>query len=238
VTRILILAVLVVTLVACQRKTHDENINITEVDLTQNDDDFVIPGAVWKTLEDAYPSLTEIVPPTPEKEGKKESKPVAPKKLAEDEMFKKRPTVDPLSFVVYLSEKTPGVLKNSAYKVRFGHGGGSLDFKDYLPEDKNGTFFLNVQYGDKLDHKLSKIFYLSNSKRGSGCNKYFEITKYWKATMSDRGLMLNTATLRHIDFMAGTFFFVSPNNGKLRLGHLTVRDSRHPELLCQVKQRI
>jgi hypothetical protein len=254
-----ILIVVVVTclmgLVGCHRKA-PEKVLRTTVDLTRGDDDFVLPEALWKTLETAYPDLTEIAPPTTAKEEKEEKKEEKKEKKEEakeakkdakagivkadtedDEMFKRRPTVDPLSFSIFLTEKTSGVLSEPSYELKFGHGGGSFDYKDYLPEDKNGTFFLKVKYGEEMDPKLKKVFYLSNAKSGSGCNKYFEITKYWKDAMKHDGLVLNTSGFRHIDFTAGTFFFVSPAKGKLRLGHLTIKDSRHPELLCVVNPR-
>jgi len=90
-----------------------------------------------------------------------------------------------------------------------------------------------------MDPKKTKVFYLSNApyrpdfKMGSGCNKYFEITTFWGQAMKDDGLNLNTVNLRHVSATAGTFFFVSPFQGKLRLGHLTIKDSRHLDLLCK-----
>jgi len=233
----------------CHHKEAVEKIKKTEVDLTRGDDDFVTPAALWKTLEAAYPDLTQIAPPTEKeskeekkeekKEPKKEDKKEGAKKTdsEEEELFKRRPTVDPLAFSVFLTEKTAGILKEPSYELKFGRGGGSFDYRDYLPEDKNGTFFLKVKYAEELDPKFGKIYYLSNSKAGSGCNKYFEVTKYWKDAMKHDGLVLNTSDFRHIDFTAGTFFFVSPFGGKLRLGHLSIKDSRHPDLLCEVNPR-
>lgn len=247
----LFLILLVSVGVGCHRKADIGATKLTQVDLTQSDEDFVIPATLWKTFEDDYPELTEIAvainnkekkeegkeekKEEKEKENKKDKKAVA-RSEEDDALFKRRPSVDPLLFSAQLLEKTKGVLSDSGYDLEFGHGGGAVDLKDYLPEKKNGTFFLKVKYQEEMDPKLTKIFYLSNSK-ASGCNKYFEITKYWQGIMKDDGLVLNTVDLRHIKISAGTFFFVSPFKGKLRLGHLSIKDSRHPELLCQVNAK-
>jgi hypothetical protein len=51
------------------------------------------------------------------------------------------------------------------------------------------------------------------------------------------GLSLNTVNQRHLSILAGTFIFVSPVQGKLRLGHLLIKDSRHLDLLCKPEIR-
>jgi hypothetical protein len=90
-----------------------------------------------------------------------------------------------------------------------------------------------------MDPKTTKVFFLSNSPirsdvgMGSGCNTYFDITKYWDKAMDGEGLALNTTDFRHLSLTTGTFLFVAPFNGKLRLGRLTLKDSRYRELACK-----
>ena len=67
---------------------------------------------------------------------------------------------------------------------------------------------------------------------GNGCGRYFDITSYWKKVQAQEGLVLNTVDYRHISITAGTIFFVAPYRGKLRIGHISFKDSRHRDLLC------
>jgi len=55
--------------------------------------------------------------------------------------------------------------------------------------------------------------------------------------MKSEGLVLNTVGKRHISVTSGTFFIVEPYRGKLRLAHLTIRDSRHRDLLCESEKK-
>jgi hypothetical protein len=154
-------------------------------------------------------------------------------KHQEEILLKKRPTLDGLKLTLFLIEKTEGLLNHRNFEISFGPGGGSIDLKDYLSAEKNGTFYLRVRYDQDMDPKLTRVYFLSQTK--SECNKYFEITNFWNKSMKDEGLNLNTVKERHLALVAGTFFFASPFQGKLRLGHLNIKDSRHPDLLCKSK---
>jgi hypothetical protein len=243
----------------CHQDSAKKSIGGAILDLTKQDEDFVIPSSLWKTFEESYPELTVLRAP---KEGEKEedkkeekkeeggdghSKKSDPRVEAEqrerDELLKHRPTIDGLSLLVSLTEKTTGLfLDGQDYNVKIGGGGGTLDFKDIYPEKKMGTFFLKVKYGSEMDPKKTKVFFLSNTPKrenvgfGSGCNRYFDITRYWNKSMKGEGITLNTVALRHLSVLTGTFFFMSPFNGKLRLGRLSIKDSRHPELICSQEQ--
>jgi hypothetical protein len=247
---------LFLSLGGCHRDVTKKNLGGAILDLTKQDEDFVIPSSLWKTFEESYPELTVVAAPKEgeKEEGKKEEKKegdhakkpdprVEAERQEHDELLRHRPTIDGLSLVVSLIEKTPGLfLEGQNYDVKIGTGGGTLDLKDVYPETKMGTFFLKVKYGSEMDPKKTKIFFLSNSPKrenlgfGSGCNRYFDITRYWNKSMKEEGIILNTVGLRHLSVLTGTFFFVSPFNGKLRLGRLSIKDSRHPELICSQEQ--
>jgi hypothetical protein len=152
------------------------------------------------------------------------------------ELLKKRPPLDPVSFHVYLIEKTQGILGGQHWDLKFPVGGGYLDYRYFLPEVvHSGTFLLKIKFDQPMDPKDTHIYYLSNAQVrnidekpiGNGCHRYFDISEYWRKTINTEGLILNTNQNRHISLTAGTFYFVSPVQGKLRIAHLTVKDSRH-----------
>jgi hypothetical protein len=238
---------------ACHSDDQREKLPRTKIDMKDFDEDIVIPTSLWKAFEESFPALTEDAPVVgaEAKEGekkdskKKKSDKESKQDAEEKELLKHRPVVDGLPFTVYLLEKTPQILGGQNYELNYGPVGGNLDFAKYVEEKKNGTFFLKVKYGAEMDPKLTKIYFLSNAAvhnvnnrpAGSGCNKYYEITKYWKNAMKDDGLILNTSGLRHLAITTGTFYFVAPFKNKLRMGHITITDSRHKNLLCQVDQK-
>ncbi len=145
---------------------------------------------------------------------------------------------------VYLVEKNRGVLHGINHEIVFGPGGGELDLQDFV-EDRKGSFYFAVEFmPDVPVAKASlgrKIFFMSNSVRrhnktetiGNGCHNYYDITSSFDAAMKTDGYALNTTDLRHVSALAGTFFFVMKNEGKLEIAQLTIKDSSHRALQCR-----
>ena len=222
------------------------------MDMKEFEEDSPIPATLWKVIEGNYKPLAldpggAAVKESIKEEGKeegKEGKGGASKSLTEEEtrLLKKKPPIEPISFHVLLVEKTPGVLGGQNWDLSFPAGGGYLDYRYFIPESNVGTFFLKVKYDGEMDSKETKVYYLSNAKvrqvdgkpMGNGCGRYFDISDYWKKSMDSDGLILNTVNNRHLSVTSGTLFFVAPYRGKLRVSHLSIRDSRHRDLGCSL----
>jgi len=212
------------------------------MDMRAFEEDLIVPSGLWKAMESIYrplafdPEGQSVGEVSQEQAGQSEKK---------EDLLKKRPPLDPISFHVYLVEKTRGVLGGQNYDLKYPIGGGILDYRYFIPETKNGTFILKVLYDKEMDPKETRVYYLSNAKIremdgkpvGNGCSRYFDITDYWKKSMNGEGLVLNTTGNRHISLTSGILFFVAPHQGKLRITHLTIKDTRHRELLCSADNK-
>jgi hypothetical protein len=252
----LLLLLLIVVLVGCTNGCNNDatdNAPKKMMDMKAFEEDLIVPSGLWKAMEAIYRPLAldaegqSVKAEEEGKEGKEGEKPKqkeAEKDKDKEDLLKKRPPLDPISIHVYLVEKTPGVLGGQNYDLKYPIGGGVLDYRYFVPETRNGTFYVKVIYDKEMDPKETRIYYLSNAKIremddkpiGNGCSRYFDITDYWKKSMNNEGLELNTVGNRHISVTAGVLFFVSPHQGKLRIAHLTIKDGRHRELLCGVDQ--
>jgi hypothetical protein len=228
----------------CQKKDPLESIPKKTMDMKEFEESENIPSALWNVIESNYKPLALDPEGQAVKEGTKEKetdeKSVKPTE-EQIELLKKRPPLDPLSFRIYLIEKTAGILGGENWDLKFPVGGGYLDFRYFIPESiGSGTFFLKIKYDSPMDPKETKVYYLSNAKTrtlagqtyGNGCHRYFDVSDYWNKAMKGEGLVLNTHLQRHLSLTYGTFYFVAPVLGKLRIGHLTIKDSRHHELSC------
>src|ERR1035441_6120190 len=194
--RIVVGAGLISALAGCHLFAEHKDVKYQTMDMHEFEEDIVIPGVLWKEFEHMF------LPQAMDPEGKaiKDSQ---KKKDNEGEIanfLKKKPPVENLSFKVFLEEKTKGVLGGQNFELDYPAGGGILDYRYFLPESRNGTFYMEVVYGQDMDKKLTRVFYLSNAKKmmvddkplGSGCGRYFNITDFWKKSMSLDGLVLNT----------------------------------------------
>ncbi len=242
----------------CHKTDPHEKLKIAAMDMHEFEDDFIVPGPLWKVIETIYRPMA--LDPTGgeggghgggEGEGHGEGGghgEGSEKKEGHEEapiLLKKRPPVEHTGFHVLLIEKTPGVLGGQNFDLHYPGGGGVLDYRGFVPETKTGTFYLSAKFDKEMDPKELHIYYLSDSKlrevdgkpMGNGCGRYLDISEYWNKSMKDEGLVLNTVESRHISITAGTFYFVTSVAGKLRMGHLTVKDSRHRELLCSTENK-
>ncbi len=142
---------------------------------------------------------------------------------------------------VRLVEKTPGILggKNLEF-VSQQSGGLQIDLAQYI-KFKKGTFIFSFEPSTKIDNVTTQVFFLSDAiakaglqKVGSGCGKFFDITKAYLNKIRDPGIEINVTDGRHVSLLGGSFLMrVSRESGVRALTQLTMTDSNYPELLCE-----
>lgn len=141
---------------------------------------------------------------------------------------------------VYFVEKNKGILHRGHTAVQFAAGGGDLDLSEFI-RDKNGSFYLAVEFLPEMDDVKRRVFFLSDGVQrrigqevvGAGCNVYFDISKAFARAMKKEGLLLNTSDARHVSALAGTYFFAAAKGEKLYLSALRIKDSKHKSLQCR-----
>lgn len=149
-------------------------------------------------------------------------------------------TVEMAPLKVFLIEKTKGILGYETLQLDYPKGGGELDLRDYVQE-KQGSFYVVIEFGVVPGENPFKIFYLSNAQKrklsgdivGAGCNKYFDISSYYKNSLNSMGFLVNTTNQRDVSALAGSYFFATKVGGKRYMAQLTIKDSRHRQLLCR-----
>jgi hypothetical protein len=155
--------------------------------------------------------------------------------------------VDPLiSFnkvKVILTEKNPNVLNEKSYTFEFPRGGGYIDLAKYV-NNQNGSFFIQFQIPESEKSEQLKAFFVSKSKKrkieneiwGSGCNSAFEITRFFKKSISQGTFKVNTTRDRHLSLIGG-HFIISVNEGRqIKVTQVTFYDSRRLDLMCDNKE--
>jgi hypothetical protein len=234
----------------CSKK---DDVKFTEADMTKFQEDLVVPTELWGTIQAVFKPMALDPEGQAAKEAVEEEKKEVKgehgetksgaKGMAPDgatRLMKKRPQLDPIGLTVEMVEKTQGVLGGQNHRLKYPVGGSLLDLRYFVPGSVNGTFFFKLEFEQEMDPKELKVYYLSNAKMrqvggaqiGNGCDRYYDISDYWKKQMKAEGLVLNTVNNRHVSILSGTFFFVVPVKGKLRITHITIRDSRHRDLVC------
>jgi hypothetical protein len=219
--RFLILGVLI-SVLGCHREHHAEEEHFDQKIIADLAPEFKVPSVVWDLLEGKkqVDSHRKIVPNPEASKGVDESIIVGIK--------------------VRLKEKTEGILGGKDLEFKAPKSGLNLDLARYLRLNK-GTFTLSFEPEESIDPNMAKVFFLSQSiKReldhqplGGGCDAYFDITKSYLKEMKSRGIEVNVTDGRHVSLLAGTFLIrVSQEKGVSRITHLTLTDSRLPELLC------
>lgn len=146
-----------------------------------------------------------------------------------------------IELTVDLVEETPGLFP-LPIRFKLPNGGGTIDLEQYI-HSQRGAFNFRVRIGGNDFDVLKKIrvYYVSNARRrkvldedfGSGCKSYYEITTAFHRRMAEKGLLLQVAGQRYLSMIAGTYFFVAPDERKLHLGSMTVLDSRYANLMCE-----
>lgn len=165
-------------------------------------------------------------------------------------MDRKKTKLDPpkkvFSVKVNLIEKNAGSLGGVNYQLDFGSSGNYLDLKEFLNEDKPGSFFFDIELLPEIEFegkakKSFRIFHLSNSKKlkisgevhGNGCNEFRDITSFYLKQKKKGGFLVSGKSARHISLLAGTFVFVVVDNETLYFSSLTVTDSRYLNYTCR-----
>jgi hypothetical protein len=140
----------------------------------------------------------------------------------------------------FLYEKTEGTLSSGAVELDFGQGGGELDFARYL-SGRRGSFYLAVEPAEALVDEPFKAYFLSGApetpiggrKHGSGCGVFYDVTSFFRKSMSGAGILVNTTEMRHAFALGGTLFVGYAKGSKLLVAQLTMRDSRAPAAACR-----
>ncbi|MDZ4084820.1 MAG: hypothetical protein U1E10_17895 [Bdellovibrionales bacterium] len=197
-----------------------------------------LPEAMWKLLIDPERPLknflgksTEEAKLSPEDQEKEKASAVV-KSIVETDL-------KPLA--VYFIEQSHGVLGGRNHKIQFGPGGGEIDLRDFVQEDR-GAFRVVFEFAPELDPKIAKrVWYLSNARKrrlgndtvGAGCATYMDISSVVNKSLKDEGLLVAIGDGRHVSALAGTFFFSTKNGSRTEVSRVTIYDSSKRALHCQ-----
>ncbi|MCH2532904.1 MAG: hypothetical protein MK008_00510 [Bdellovibrionales bacterium] len=152
-----------------------------------------------------------------------------------------------LEVKAYLFDDVQGQLISSTRLV-MPRGGGVVDLKQVLPQIEKLWFRLKIELSLKdtdekiISSKHFKVFFVSNQKKrnvdykeyGMGCNKYVDITSYFKQIIANKGMVLPFADQKYISVAGGAFIFAYTQAENLYLGSLGVYDSRYADLQCDL----
>lgn len=196
-----------------------------------------LPEALWKRLIDPERPLknflgnsTEAKTVSPEDKEKENASAIV-KSIVETDL---RP------IAVYLAEQSHGVLGGRNHKIQFGPGGGEIDLRDFVQEDR-GAFRIVFDFAPELDPKVAKrVWYLSNARKrrlgadtvGAGCATYMDISTVVGKSLKEEGLLVAIGDGRHVSALAGTFFFSTKNGSRIEVSRVTIYDSSKRALHC------
>ncbi len=139
-----------------------------------------------------------------------------------------------------LKQKKPGALHENA-RVVTPLGGGVVDLAE-LVTPVRGAFTARIvgtlEGGATLEDY--QIFYVSRAKArtigsetfGAGCDKWMDITTYFKKVMKGDGFQLYTADQRYLSVIGGTFVLIGFAKEAISVGSISFTDSRFPEVMC------
>ena len=139
-----------------------------------------------------------------------------------------------------LKQKRPGALHENA-RVVTPLGGGVVDLAD-LVTPVRGAFTARIlgwhEDGTALDNM--RVYYVSRAKTrsisgesyGAGCDKWMEITTFFKKVMKGDGFQLYTADQRYLSVIGGTFVIIGLAKDAISVGSISFTDSRYSEVLC------
>lgn len=230
---LLLLMILNISVIACQRNLLSESESVEDAYEAKDNfgahQDFFIPTLVWDLLEEkkVINSKGKIVP-----------------FVGESKRFEENVIV---GLTLRLKEKTPGVLGGKNYEFKSKKSTGIyIDLAHYIKSPK-GTFILSFEPSYTVNPVSAQVLFLSDSIArkdspatggegqllGSGCGKFFDVTKSYLKKIRKDGIEVNVTDGRHVSLLAGTFLIrVAQELGTRALTHLTVIDSNFPELLC------
>lgn len=139
-----------------------------------------------------------------------------------------------------LIEKNHDVLRHPSLQLDFPRGGGRIDLQQWIG-DRKGSFFLSLEIPEIEGLGEERVFFVSGAKKrklgeeilGSGCRKFFDISKSFLKSRSGEGLKLNTSEDRHISVLAGKFILFGVKDNKKLIAQLTITDSAKKSWLCE-----
>lgn len=208
---------------SCHKSENKEEIKFETKLESQAPPEIFIPPIIWDLLEEK-----KII----NSKGKIENL-IQESRRFEENVF--------VGITVQLIEKTPGILGGKNLKFISQQSGGlHIDLAHYL-KSKKGTFLFSFEPLSKMDNVSAQVLFLSDSvsrsesqSLGSGCGKFYDITKTYFKKLKDQGIEVNVTNGRHVSFLAGSFLMrVSHETGVRALTQLTLTDSNYPEFLCE-----
>jgi len=240
-TRVLTVPVLIVLLtvvIGCEKEPKWKQRTYVQHNSGSAVGEVRLPEALWRQLIDPERPLknylgknTEATKLSPE-EKEKENTSAVVKSIVETDL-------KPLA--VYLIEQSHGVLGGRNHKIQFGPGGGEIDLRDFVQEER-GAFRVVFEFAPELDPKVAKrVWYLSNAKKrrlgadsvGAGCAAYMDISSLVNKSLTEEGLLVAIGDGRHVSALAGTFFFSTKNGTRTEVSRVTVYDSSKRALHCR-----
>lgn len=143
--------------------------------------------------------------------------------------------------VVYLIEKSRGVLVDRRVRVELPDGGGEIDLANYVSGEV-GSFFVKFEW-PAFEKGMSeqKAGYYSRTKKrrigdnlvGVGCLKFLDLTKSIERQQDqDAGFTVNTTRSYHTTVLGGHFVFSWLQDGNRRMTRVSFVDSKNSNLFC------
>ncbi len=210
--------------VGCSSNEHGENHDeIKKVVITEIPKDIKVPLEMWEVL---------AKDPKAKPEEKKEGEGGESKGEKTDAYVFAQATVS-------LKEKNEEILSPAEVEISLPRGGGEVDLASFVTQ-KQGSFYVKLDFPEFEGATLKKVLFISNSKKrkideqifGSGCNVFMDISETFFKEMQKDGLKVNTTRNRHTSVLAGTFILMAKKGTESYISQVTIFDSKNPELQC------
>lgn len=143
--------------------------------------------------------------------------------------------------VVYLIEKSRGVLVDRRVRIELQDGGGEIDLANYVSGEV-GSFFVKFEWPafEKGMSEQRVGFYSRTKKRkigdmtvGVGCRKFLDVSKAVERQQDQgAGFTLNTTRNYHTSVLGGHFVFSWLQDGNRRMTRVSFIDSKNLNLFC------
>jgi hypothetical protein len=146
---------------------------------------------------------------------------------------------------VYLVEKTEGILRGKNYKVVGNEEGNIVDLAQLLNTEIRGTFYLSMEFPWEEWPEKYKVYFVpwvrsvevEGKTFGLGCNRFLDLTSYFKSDISGPGIALNTTDLRYLFSASGVYLIIYPGEEEMHIGHVSINDSRYDKFTCAKSER-
>ncbi len=224
-SRILILAVSLLTLGSCKKQEFVRSAPEKVVRVRQTGVDFKMPSTLWDKL---LPADRSGMPDL--------------KTEAEDGNTEAGINFAPI--LVTLTQKNSGVLTHSPVQFEFPQGGGMIDLAEWVT-GKPGTFYVNFDVAGIKNPEYLTIYFLSKSKKrrfdnqifGAGCRSFFNIKKHVLTEHVKQGIAVNTTRDLHTTILGGHFLFSWQRDDSFLVTQVQFLDSRNPQLFCDEQKK-